>query len=337
MAGGRSSNTQPAAVDPDRGESDLKTRVAWLYYMEGLTQDAIAGKLEISRLRVLKMLASCRQDGTVQIRVTSRLAACVALERRLGKRFGIEQVIVIPSPESEERLAALLGATVGAYLSDTLRNGMRIGLGWGNTLRHSLTSISPRTLHDLVIVSMLGALTRAAGVNPSEFAWRFADMFGADCYMMAAPVYAPDEATHAALLAHPGIEEVFALGRRIDLALVSVGDLSPGSTIARLELIPPDELEQLRRAGAVADVLCRFIDSQGSIIDHPLNRRVVAVDPTELRNTPKLVLASGGWSKVQALLAAIRLLGPSVLITDEHAAHGLLTLLPAADKPPAGA
>jgi DNA-binding transcriptional regulator LsrR (DeoR family) len=321
-----------SGTELDGKDRDLRTRVAWLYYMEGLTQDSIADKLEISRLRVLKMLASCRQDGTVQIRVTTKLAACVALERELETRFGIRQAIVIPSPESEEMLPALLGAAAGAYLNDSLRNGMRVGLGWGNTLRHSLTSIAQRTLHDLTIVSLLGALTRASGINPSEFAWRFADMLGADCYMMAAPVYAPDEATHAALLAHPGIEEVFALARRVDLALVSVGDLSPGSTISRLGLIPPDELENLRRAGAVADVLCHFIDHNGRIIDHPLNRRVVAVDPTQLRQTSRLILTSGGWNKVAALLAAIRLLNPSVIITDEHAAQGLLSSLHEGDS-----
>jgi DNA-binding transcriptional regulator LsrR (DeoR family) len=215
---------------------------------------------------------------------------------------------------------------VGNYLDVTLQNGMRVGLGWGNTLRHSLISMAQHSLHGLSVVSLLGGLTRAAGVNPSEFAWRFADMLGADCYMMAAPVFAPDEATHAALLSHPGIDEVFALSRRIDLALVSVGDLSPNSTIARLGLIPAEELEGLRRAGAVADVLCRFIDREGRIIDHPLNRRVVAVNPEQLRQAPNLVLASGGWNKVTALLAAIRLLSPSVIITDEHAAQGLLNL-----------
>ncbi len=317
-------------LDVDGNDNGVKTRVAWLYYMEGLTQDAIAEKLGISRLRVLKMLATCRQDGTVQIRVTSKLVSCVSLERQLEASFDIEQVIVIPSPEAEEKLPSLLGATIGAYLNDTLRNGMRVGLGWGNTLRHSLTSISQRTLQELSVVSLLGGLTRAAGVNPSEFAWRFADMFGADCYMIAAPVYAPDEATHAALLAHPGIDEVFRLARRIDLALVSVGNLSPNSTIASLDLIPLEQLEQLRRAGAVADVLCRFVNDAGEVIDHPLNRRVIAVDPVQLRHTPKLVLASGGWSKVQAMLAAIRLLSPSVLITDEHAAQGLLAMLPLA-------
>ena len=50
---------------------DLKTRIAWLYYMEGLTQDEVAAKVGINRSRVLRILSAARSDGTVQIRVTT--------------------------------------------------------------------------------------------------------------------------------------------------------------------------------------------------------------------------------------------------------------------------
>ena len=100
--------------------------------------------------------------------------------------------------------------------------------------------------------------------------------------------------------------------------------MSPSSTIGRLGLVSAAEMDELRRCGAVADVLCRFIADDGTAVDHPLNRRVVALDPVELRRAPQLVLASGGWNKVRALRAAIRLLRPHVLITDEDAAAGLL-------------
>ncbi len=269
-----------------------------------------------------------RRHGTVQIRVTTSLSGCVAKERALERAFGIERAIVIPSPEDADRLPGLLGAAAGAFLGDTLQNGMRVGLGWGNTLRHSLVSVARRNVADLTVVSLLGSLTRAAGVNPSEFAWRFANMFDAACYMMSAPVFVGDDATYAGLLGHPGIQEVFEMARRVDLALVSVGDVSPDSTIARLKMISAGEMEELRRAGAVADVLCRFIDRDGATIDHPLNHRVVALDPEALRRVPQVVLASGGWNKVTALLAAIRALEPRVLITCEAAAGGLLAAVP---------
>jgi DNA-binding transcriptional regulator LsrR (DeoR family) len=56
---------------------DVKTRIAWLYYVEGMTQDEVANLVGMNRSRVLRILAAARQDGTVQIRVTTRLSRCV--------------------------------------------------------------------------------------------------------------------------------------------------------------------------------------------------------------------------------------------------------------------
>lgn len=309
----------------DDREQNLKTRVAWLYHMENLTQEAIAEKMQISRAKVLKILAQCRLDGTVQIRVTSRLSSCVALERRLEERFGFSQAIVIPTPTDDDMVPQLIGMAAGSYVSDALREGMTVGLGWGRTLQSALNAVVPRPLRGLIVVSLLGALTRASGLNPSEFAWRFADLFGAESYLLSAPVFAPDEAIKKALFQHDGIEEVLIRARHLDMAIVGAGDFSPSATVLRYGLLSKSEIDDLQSKGAVGDVLCHFFDREGNILDHPVNRRVMAVNPLELRRAPKLVLASGGWRKVTSILASIRLVRPNVFITDEGAAEGLLS------------
>ena len=65
----------------DRDEQ-LATRAAWLYFVAGLTQVQIAKKLGVNRIRVNRLLAQAREQGMVQIRITGRLAECVALEDR---------------------------------------------------------------------------------------------------------------------------------------------------------------------------------------------------------------------------------------------------------------
>lgn len=304
-------------------EDDVRTRAAWLYYMEGMTQDQVAQELGLTRTRVLRMLAAARQDGTVQIRVVSKLSRCVELERMLEKRFGMERVVVIPPPRDESRVAELIGATVGAFVDDALADSTSVGLGWGKTLSAALPSISRTSLPGLGVVSLLGGLTKVSSFNPSEFAWRFADRIGAECYLMAAPVFAPDVQTREALAAHPGIQEIFRRATQLDLAIVSVGDLSPHSIFARYGLLTRAELASLERAGAVGDVLCRFVDADGEIIDHEVNDRVVAVHPRKLGTAGRTILASGGWHKYAAIRAAIRLLRPQVLITDETVAERL--------------
>ena len=302
---------------------DLKTRIAWLYYMEGLTQDEVAAKVGINRSRVLRILSAARSDGTVQIRVTTKLSRCVELERALEQRWGLTQAIVIPDPQDANLIRSIIGAELGAYMSQTLAPNMTVGLGWGKTLSAAVPSIVPRPPDGIRAVSLLGGLTRVSDQNPSEFAWRVAARMGAECYMMAGPVFAPDEATRDALARHTGMSDIFARAKSLDMAVVSVGDLTPHSVFRDYGLLTPAELESLESAGAIGDVLCHFVDAEGNIVDHPVNRRVLAVNPLDLRGARNLVLASGGWMKLAVIRAGLKLLHPKVLIVDEVVAERL--------------
>lgn len=304
---------------------DLKTRVAWLYHMEGMTQDDIAKVLDLSRSRVLRILANSRKSGLVQIRVTSKFSYCVQLERLLESKYKLESAIVVPKPQNTEMTNEIIGAVLGGYVSEAITENMTVGLGWGNTLSASLPHIKYREQAGVNVISLLGGLTRVSGSNPSEFAWRLADRVSAACYMMAAPVYAPDPLTREALLGHPGIMEIFNRARKLDLAVLSVGDLSPFSTVSKYFLLGRDDFSTLQAAGAVGDVLCRFIDAEGNVLEHPVNDRVIAVSPKDLSSARKLVLASGGWQKYDVIRGALRLLKPHVLITDELVAERLVS------------
>lgn len=304
--------------------NDLRTRAAWLYFKEGLTQDQIAQMLGLTRTKVLRMLAAARVDGTVQIRVLSKHSRCVELERDLEKKYRLERAIVVPFPQKADSVPEIIGMVVGEYLTDILAENMSIGLGWGKTLSSCLPAIPQQQAAGVSVVSMLGGLTRVSTFNPSELAWRLGDRLSADAYLIAAPVFAPDERTRQALITHPGIREVFRRAENLDVAIVSVGDLSPTSTFANYGLLDKDEMISLQRAGAVGDILCRFINEDGEVIDHDLNSRVVSIDPRTLRSARRIVLASGGWHKLAGFRAAMKLLSPHVIITDEQIAERLL-------------
>ena len=304
---------------------DIKTRAAWLYYMEDMTQDQIAVALGLTRVKVLKILTAARQSGLVQIRVTSSLSHCVELERSIEKKWGIERAIIIPKPMDETRTSALIGSMLGAYLSDELADNMTIGLGWGETLNACLPSLTSSALKGVSVVSLLGGLSKVGTYNPTEFAWRFADKVGAQCYLMAAPIFAPDKAVHDGLMSHPGIVEVCRRAEKLDLAIVSVGHLNADSTLAGLEVLDQETLDALQKAGAVGDFFCRFIDKDGQPIDHPINERVIAVDIASVRAAKKKILASGGAQKRLGVAAALKVVKPTVMITDETVAEYLMT------------
>jgi DNA-binding transcriptional regulator LsrR (DeoR family) len=82
--------------------------------------------------------------------------------------------------------------------------------------------------------------------------------------------------------------------------------------------------EALLEAGAVGDVLGRFLDKDGNEISHPLNQRTIGIDLEALKKVPEIILAAAGPHKVDIIRAAIRRGLVHVLITDDVTAELLL-------------
>lgn len=318
-------NERPLLSEP-ASSPDLRVKAAWLYYVEALTQEQIARFLEVSRAKVIRLLAAARDGGIVRIRIEGRAREQVALERGLVATFGLADAMVVPAPADEADIATVVGHAAGTYLSDQVEDGMSIGVGWGATLHMSLKALGSQAFERLSVISLLGGMTHSRAVNPSAVARRIADAFGADCYQLTAPVIVANPRVRRALWSEPGLRGLLQRARRVDLALVSVGDVSAAATLFREGLLPRSELASLRAAGAVGDVLCHFIDAEGKVVDHSVNRRVVAVDLEDLRRVPKIVVAAGGRRKVAAIRAALKATGAGVLITEEAAARGLLRM-----------
>jgi DNA-binding transcriptional regulator LsrR (DeoR family) len=312
-----------ASPQVDR-EEQLTTRAAWLYFVAGLTQAQIGKKLGINRIRINRLLAQAREQGMVQIRITGRLADCVELEERLTSRFGLEGAVVVPTPPNQALIPHVIGAAAGNVLAERLKDGMSVGVGWGRTLRLSLRSVPRRPLRKLSVVSLMGGLTRGAAMNPHETASHLADLVDAQCYYIAAPALADSEATRDVILGQPAIRDVFDRIERLDLALVSVGDLHPKSTIAQVGLVGGEDIESLQKAGAAGDLCCHWLDELGRVVDHPLNRRAIAPPPSALKQIPCVIVPSGGPHKIGILHGALHAGMINVLITDEVTAAGVL-------------
>src|SRR3954452_2468254 len=226
-----------------------RTRIAWLYYVEGQTQAEIAERLGVSRIKVVRDLAVCRETGLVQIQINGRLASCVALERRLERRFGLKQAVVVPAPADPGTLPATLGIALGTWLTDRLRPGQTIRVGWGHTLHLSARALRRSEVADLPVVALLGGIGRGSEINMYETASRVAETLGAQCYYLAAPAFARTAGLRDLLLAQVGLVDVLERGRRANIALVSVGTLGPDATNRRIGLLEAEEAGELAALG----------------------------------------------------------------------------------------
>ena len=294
-----------------------------MYFVEEMTQSAIAQALGVGRVTVVRMLAEAKALGEVRIALSRGRAELGGLEAALSRAHGLEEAIVAPLSLPSADPTAPIGAALGEYVSSLLRNDMKIGLGWGRTLNRSLEHLRERDLKGLIVISLVGGVTHFAHDNPTEFPSAFARAFNADCYLIPAPALVDSLATKTALIERCGLCSVYAFADALDAVVVSVGSLGDAATVARYELIGAADRCAMRELGGVGELLCNVYDNDGRVIDHPLNQQVMSAPLESVRSAPIRVLAAGGAHKLAAIEGALKLLRPTAFVTDEATARKL--------------
>lgn len=315
----------PSAGQTSGNRADrMRIRAAWMYFVEQMTQNDIADILGVGRVTVVRMLAEARSRNEVKIAIEGELAEIVGLERSLEIAFGIEQVVVAPLSDPEADPIPTISAATGAFLSNAMKPGMTVGVGWGRTLFACLSSINARNLQDFKVISLLGGVSQARRFNPAEFAWRFAQVFQGDGYLIPAPAMVDSLETKEALIKRCGLQDILDMADNMDAVVVSVGGIDSATTFYRGGFLTEKQRSELEKLGAVGDLLFHFYDRNGDVLDHPINNLIMSVEVDRIRRTPLRILASGGIDKRRSMLGAMRLVQPTVLITDEESARRLL-------------
>lgn len=306
----------------DSSEEELQARVAWYYFVGGRTQQDIANELGTSRVRVNRLLAASRESGQVGITVNSELASCVALEHALIEGFGLREAVVVPTPEVPDQLREALGVAAASHLAGLIRDGMTVALGWGRTMGPVIGNLPARHCRNLSVVCLQGGLAHCLNVNTFEVVADMAALYDADQHFFAAPLYVSDEAARDRFLDQHAIRETCNKARQADLALLTAGDMDHSLVVSQ-GVKDRNTVAELKAAGAVGDVLGYFLDADGRLVDHPLNRRTVALPLADLATIQRRVMISGGAHRVAITRAVMRGGVANVLVTDEATAVAL--------------
>ena len=308
----------------DKKSTDT-ARAAWLYYIEEFTQSQIAEKLGVSRSTVIRLLQRAKESGLVSITLGVSQET-FKLERDLEKRFGLSTVRIVPEAEDSETQRRWLGQVAAGTLQEMARQDSILAVSWGRTLRAMADSLQGEvSVSGMKAVALIGGLHNAArGTNPYEVAELVGQFFNAPARALYAPVYVRNAETAAGLISDPGLSEALDMARRASLVVFSVGSLSEKATMLQLGYINATEKDFLVRQGAVGDIACRWINSDGKPVDLPPTIHPIGISLSDLRNIPERLLVAGGTSKTEAILAALLGGYATHLITDEGVANALL-------------
>jgi lsr operon transcriptional repressor len=300
-------------------DEEILTRIAWYYYNDGLTQNEIGEKLNMSRIKVSRLLESGRRSGIIQVRINSRYQGCLSLEREIKERYGLLEAYVVPKLPDQDP-SDRLGQAAAQFLMQRLQPGDLLAVGWGETVSNTI-----QRLGHVANERNIGLVSLTGGVSTYVDGMRTAN-WGSSVHLVPAPLVVRDPSVAANLMHEPAVANLLDMALNASYQLVGIGEISSSSTVVKAGYVSPDEVEPLRRKGAVGDILCQFFNDRGEVLDLPFHDRVIGVKLAGLSRAEKVVAAAGGLHKVQAIHAALRGRFAGILITDETTANGLMNV-----------
>lgn len=323
----------------DDSAARLLAKVAQLYYLDGLGQERIAGRLRVSRSKVSRMLSEARERRIVEIVINYPTASFLGLEKELESRFSLRESLVVNggSLPGYDTLSAIARAAAD-YVSRVLKSGDVLGVAGGETLARVVQAI-PASSRDAINVVQLGGAASFAGssasVGSQETATQLARRLGrlGRLFTLAVPAVVDNERIRDAILGDTGVKQALLHLERCTVALVGIGSLEPLSCIPRSLGITDNELAELRGLGAVGEICIRFFDLEGKPCATSFEKRLVGIDLCRLRSMPLVIGVACGRHKAAAILGALRGGYLKVLVTDDATADEVLTLArPAVDQ-----
>ncbi len=305
-------------------EEHLLIKIAENYYINDLTQQQIANKMNISRVKVSRMLTKAKRMGLVEIRIKYPTNRNIQIEKKIEDIFNLKEAIVISSKyDSKEQAFDEVARFAAQYLTENIKDGDILGISWGKTLK-IIASYLEYCGKKIEIVQMLGN-TSPNDISGDEIVRKFSKAFISRYYLLPAPAIVDNERIKNMLMSDSKIIEIFKKLNSVTFTILSIGNLSKESTFVSSGYLNNNDLKILAESKAVGNFCGVFFDRYGNICSTIINKRVIGIEFEKLKKIPNVVAVSSGREKAQAILGALRTGAINILITDESTALEIIS------------
>jgi DNA-binding transcriptional regulator LsrR (DeoR family) len=303
-------------------------KTANLYYIEGWTQEQIAKKVGVSRPVISKQLQKAKEFGIVEVFIKDESLHTVELEKEIGARFQLKEVVVVPTSGSSSELSKkAVGQAAANYVSKNLKDVEKIGISWGTTLAEVVKEYPYERREDIKIIPLVGGMgSQQVGIHANQLAYELAKKMHASCSYLYVPAFIDSEELKERLVNMNDVKSVLEEGKSVDMALVGIGNPYQNSILKEVGYLQEKDIEEFREIKAVGDISSRFIDSNGHPIHHIINEKVIGITLEEIKNIPLVIGVVEGIGKKESILGALKGNYLDVLIIDEATATAVLAI-----------
>ncbi|AKG67656.1 MULTISPECIES: sugar-binding transcriptional regulator [Serratia] len=290
-------------------DNELLTEIAVAYYQDEITQEEIAKKFGISRIKVGRLLKRAKEEGIVEITVRYHPVFSTRLEQQMLERFSLSRALIALDHQDEEEQRRQVAALVSGYLAMTLKDDMVLAVGQGRNvaaIADHVGSVAPKSCK--FICGIGGTHRPGDAINADHISRRLAKKFGGSSETLYAPAYVENRALKEAFMQNGTIKETLDRARKADVALVGIGDMNENSYMVKLGWFTPHEIiDASLNQGVIGDIAgYDFFNAQGMHVDTVMNDRVIGLSIDELRKIPCVIAIASENTKALAILGALR-------------------------------
>ena len=118
----------------DAAHHELLAKVAAMYYEGEMTQHDIAAALDLSRVKIYRLLKEARESQVVRILIDWPIKRSLELETTLVERFELERALVLQTGATDSTLLRRQIAQLAArYLEGALVDNASLSICFGST------------------------------------------------------------------------------------------------------------------------------------------------------------------------------------------------------------
>lgn len=302
-------------------------KIVTMYYEQGLTQAIIAKKMGISRPIISKMLQQAKESGIVSISIKDESAYAVELGLRLEKKYQLDDVIVIPTNEQKQHeiVKKEVSRTAAYYLSERLKPEMDIGLSWGTTLADLIDEMPYQSFPTINVSPLVGGVSSEhLYFDTNHLVFRLAEKLNSRCQYFYAPALAESIELANILNQSQLVGQALEQAKRVDLAIIGVGNPNQSSTWKRLGYIGTKELQIISKTGVKGDAVASLFDKNGQTVNNEISKRMLGIKVEDLVNIPEVMVIGCGEEKVDSIQPLLLGKCCTILIIDQKIAEALI-------------
>jgi len=323
----------------DRG---IMAECVFLHYKKGLDQAEVGARLNLNQSQVSKLLKRAKEEGVFEIDIRINYPYYKELEEKIKGIFNLREVVIVESQEStigsDTHLSRAIGIEAARYFEKQAKRGNKVGISGGLTMFEFVNGLShpPNYIKLYPLVSWAAQDLRIKHIQPSTLVSLWWTKFNnIEAYKLDLPCLFPEDILKPI---KDSAENLFEEVKDINFIVTSVGRIDKGSTFAEWVDDVRFDITKLMDEGAIGDFIGHPIDRDGENVEgesiKAFNRLVVSLIDIEAtkkivsKNDPAqfVILAAGGYRKLDSISACLRGTLCNVLVTDHEVAKDLLDL-----------